>query len=199
MVLTQGGPQLEPPHGRAAGGRGGDAPGRADGAGHDRSADPADDVAGGGEQLAAQAAPGRGERAEPGRRAGAEAGARDAERDRHDELRGGGPDVTEDELAEPVRHQQQRRAPQQRADGLPAAEEEAERSEPLRGLPVSKDLLEMGVGSVLELDRYENEPVDLLVNDKLVARGEVVVVEDRFGIRITETISERERLKGFGG
>jgi len=62
-----------------------------------------------------------------------------------------------------------------------------------------KDLLEMGVGSVLELDRYENEPVDLLVNDKLVARGEVVVVEDRFGIRITETISETERLKGIGG
>ncbi|MEK7278254.1 MAG: FliM/FliN family flagellar motor switch protein, partial [Chloroflexota bacterium] len=48
-------------------------------------------------------------------------------------------------------------------------------------------------GSVVELDRLAGEPVDVLVNDRLVARGEVVVIEDRFGIRITETVSPAKR------
>ncbi len=56
-----------------------------------------------------------------------------------------------------------------------------------------KDVLALQHGSVVELDRLAGEPVDVLVNDKLIARGEVVVIEDKFGIRITETISPARR------
>ena len=54
-----------------------------------------------------------------------------------------------------------------------------------------KDLLNMNVGSVIQLDKVADAPVDLYVNQKLVARGEVVVVEDRFGIKITEIIGKK--------
>lgn len=54
-----------------------------------------------------------------------------------------------------------------------------------------KDVLALQHGSVIELERMAGEPVDVLVNDRLIARGEVVVIEDRFGIRITETISQK--------
>jgi flagellar motor switch protein FliN/FliY len=57
-------------------------------------------------------------------------------------------------------------------------------------MPV-KDVLALQHGSVIELDRMAGEPVDVLVNDRLIARGEVVVIEDRFGIRITETVTQR--------
>jgi flagellar motor switch protein FliN len=53
-----------------------------------------------------------------------------------------------------------------------------------------RDVLELGVGSIVQLDRVADEPVQLSVNRKLVARGEVVVVENRFGIKITEMIAE---------
>ncbi len=56
-----------------------------------------------------------------------------------------------------------------------------------------KDVLALQHGSVVELDRLAGEPVDVLVNDKLIARGEVVVIEDKFGIRITETILPARR------
>ncbi len=56
-----------------------------------------------------------------------------------------------------------------------------------------KEVLALQHGSVVELDRLAGEPVDVLVNDRLVARGEVVVIEDRFGIRITETVSPAKR------
>ena len=49
-----------------------------------------------------------------------------------------------------------------------------------------RDVLQLGVGSVVQLDRIADEPVQLSVNRKLVARGEIVVVENRFGIKITE-------------
>jgi flagellar motor switch protein FliN/FliY len=49
-----------------------------------------------------------------------------------------------------------------------------------------RDVLQLAVGSVLQLDKAADAPVDLYVNQKLIARGEVVVVEDRFGIKITE-------------
>jgi flagellar motor switch protein FliN len=52
------------------------------------------------------------------------------------------------------------------------------------------DVLRLNAGSVVQLDKKADEPVDLYVNQKLVARGEVVVVDDRFGIKITETISK---------
>ena len=51
------------------------------------------------------------------------------------------------------------------------------------------DVLQLNLGSVVQLDKLASEPVDLLVNGKLIARGEVVVLEDRFGIKITELLS----------
>jgi len=54
-----------------------------------------------------------------------------------------------------------------------------------------KDLLQLSVGSVVQLDKVADTPVDVYVNQKLVARGEVVVVEDRFGIKITEMIGKK--------
>jgi flagellar motor switch protein FliN/FliY len=59
------------------------------------------------------------------------------------------------------------------------------------------DILKLTHGSIVELERLENEPVDILVNDKLIARGEVVVVKEYFGVRITEIISMENRLKNL--
>lgn len=53
-----------------------------------------------------------------------------------------------------------------------------------------RDLLQLNVGSVVQLDKSANASVDLYVNQKLVARGEVVVVEDNFGIKVTEIMSK---------
>jgi len=54
-----------------------------------------------------------------------------------------------------------------------------------------KDLLKLSVGSVVKLDKIADAPVDIYVNQKLVARGEVVVLEERFGIKITEIIGSQ--------
>ena len=56
-------------------------------------------------------------------------------------------------------------------------------------------ILEMGPGSVIEMDRFAGEPVDLLINNKVVARGEVVVVDENFGIRVVSLVTPEERLK----
>ena len=61
------------------------------------------------------------------------------------------------------------------------------------------DLLTLGQGSVLELHRLVGEDLDLFVNGKLIARGEVVVVNEKFGTRLTEVISPEERIKRMGG
>lgn len=58
-----------------------------------------------------------------------------------------------------------------------------------------KDVLELGVGSVVELDKLAGEPVDVVVNGKLVARGEVVVIDENFGVRITDVLTPVERVK----
>lgn len=58
-----------------------------------------------------------------------------------------------------------------------------------------QELLQLGKGSVIELNKLLGEPFEVLVNDKLVARGEVVVVNDRFGIRLTDIISPNERVQ----
>ncbi len=58
-----------------------------------------------------------------------------------------------------------------------------------------RDLLELTQGSVLELDRLAGEPLDLLVNGTLIARGEVVVVNENFGLRLTDIVSPEERVK----
>jgi flagellar motor switch protein FliN/FliY len=57
-----------------------------------------------------------------------------------------------------------------------------------------KDLLQLGPGSIVELDKLAGEPLDVLVNDRLVARGEVVMVNEKFGIRLTDVISPTERV-----
>lgn len=59
-----------------------------------------------------------------------------------------------------------------------------------------RDLLQLSAGSILELDRLAGEPLDVLVNGVRVARGEVVVVNDNFGVRLTEVVSPRERIEG---
>lgn len=57
-----------------------------------------------------------------------------------------------------------------------------------------KEILEMGEGSIIELDKQAGENVDVLVNGKLIARGEVVVIDENFGVRITEIISPKDKL-----
>ncbi len=57
-----------------------------------------------------------------------------------------------------------------------------------------KQVLDLSVGSLIELDKLTGEPVDILVNGKLIARGEVVVIDENFGVRITEIVSPKERL-----
>ncbi len=63
-------------------------------------------------------------------------------------------------------------------------------------MPIS-ELLTLGPGSVVELNKLAGEPVDLLVNGKIIARGEVVVVDENFGVRITLLLSPEERLKSL--
>src|ERR671923_845845 len=58
-----------------------------------------------------------------------------------------------------------------------------------------RNLLQLNQGSVVELDRAAGEPLDVFVNGTLVAHGEVVVVNDRFGVRLTDVVSPAERLK----
>src|SRR5512142_2201661 len=57
-----------------------------------------------------------------------------------------------------------------------------------------QELLALGPGSVIELDKVAGEPLDILINDRLVARGEAVVVNDKFGVRITDIVSPQERV-----
>ncbi|MCA9472415.1 MAG: flagellar motor switch protein FliN [Nitrospira sp.] len=57
-----------------------------------------------------------------------------------------------------------------------------------------KELLQLGPGSVVELDKLAGEPLEVLVNEKLVARGEVVMVNEKFGIRLTDVVSQTERV-----
>jgi len=60
------------------------------------------------------------------------------------------------------------------------------------------DLLQLGQGSIVELDKKVGELIDIYVADKLLARGEVVVLEEKFGIRLTDIISPDERVKNLG-
>jgi flagellar motor switch protein FliN/FliY len=58
-----------------------------------------------------------------------------------------------------------------------------------------RDLLQLGQGSVVELEKLAGEPLEVLVNHQLVARGEVVVVNEKFGIRLTDVVSAVERIQ----
>ncbi|MGB5157846.1 flagellar motor switch protein FliN [Desulfobacterium sp. N47] len=60
------------------------------------------------------------------------------------------------------------------------------------------DLLQLGQGSIIELNKQIGDPIDIFICDKLIAKGEVVVVDDKFGIRLTNIISPTERIKSLG-
>lgn len=63
-------------------------------------------------------------------------------------------------------------------------------------MPIS-EILKLGPGSVIEVNRLVEEPIDLLVNERLVARGEVVTIDEKFALRVTEIVSREERIKSF--
>lgn len=87
------------------------------------------------------------------------------------------------------------------------SEDESRKLETILDIPVNismevgrskisiRNLLQLNQGSVVELDRVAGEPLDVLVNGTLIAHGEVVVVNDKFGIRLTDVISQIERIK----
>ncbi len=60
-----------------------------------------------------------------------------------------------------------------------------------------KEILELSCGSIIELDKLAGEPVDILVNNRLIAKGEVVVIDENFGVRITDILSQAERLNNL--
>ena len=60
-----------------------------------------------------------------------------------------------------------------------------------------KDVLALGPGSVVELNKMAGEPVDIVVNDKLIAKGEVVVVDENFGVRVTDIVTPEKRLNSL--
>ena len=62
---------------------------------------------------------------------------------------------------------------------------------------VVNDLLQLGQGSIVELNKHISDQVDVFISDKLIARGEVVVVEEKLGIRLTDIISPTERVKSL--
>ena len=61
-----------------------------------------------------------------------------------------------------------------------------------------QDLLQLGQGSVIELTKLAGEPLDIFINERLVARGEAVIVNEKFGVRITDIISQQERIQNLG-
>jgi flagellar motor switch protein FliN/FliY len=60
-----------------------------------------------------------------------------------------------------------------------------------------REILDLGPGKIIELDKLAGEPVDLLVNGKLLAKGEVVVVDENFGVRITDLINPKDRVRSL--
>lgn len=92
-------------------------------------------------------------------------------------------------------------------DAKPISKAEAAKLDTILDIPVTismevgrsyisiRNLLQLNQGSVVELDRVAGEPLDVMVNGTLIAHGEVVVVNDKFGIRLTDVISQTERIK----
>lgn len=93
------------------------------------------------------------------------------------------------------------------ASKAPLSREERKKLDAILDIPVTitmevgharisiRNLLQLNQGSVIELERIAGEPLDVLVNGTLIAHGEVVVVNDKFGIRLTDVISQVERIK----
>lgn len=61
-----------------------------------------------------------------------------------------------------------------------------------------QDLLKLHKGSVMELNKIAGEPLEILVNDRVVARGEVIVINEKFGVRLTDIVSHSERIRELG-
>ncbi len=61
-----------------------------------------------------------------------------------------------------------------------------------------QDLLKLHKGSVIELSKLAGDPLEVLVNDKVVAKGEVIVVNEKFGIRLTDIVSHHQRIRNLG-
>lgn len=61
------------------------------------------------------------------------------------------------------------------------------------------EILNMGPGSVIELEKMAGEPVDILANGKLIARGEVVIIDESFAVRVTEIASKADRIRSISG
>jgi flagellar motor switch protein FliN len=59
------------------------------------------------------------------------------------------------------------------------------------------DLLQLGQGSIVELNKLAGEPLEILINQKLIAKGEVVVVNEKFGVRLTDVVSPKERVENL--
>lgn len=95
------------------------------------------------------------------------------------------------EAAPPVRHAEQSTAPIELLLDIPLQFT----VELGRARRMIKDVLALGPGSVVELDRLAGEPVDVLVNGKLLGKGEVVVINENFGVRITDILSPAERIE----
>ena len=60
-----------------------------------------------------------------------------------------------------------------------------------------RELLQLGEGAIIEFDKMADENIDILINNKKIAKGEVVVIDDRFGVRITDLLNPTDRLKGI--
>ncbi|KJF88494.1 flagellar motor switch protein FliN [Photobacterium phosphoreum] len=92
-------------------------------------------------------------------------------------------------------------------DTTPISDDERRKLDTIMDIPVTismevgrtqisiRNLLQLNQGSVVELDRIAGESLDVMVNGTLIAHGEVVVVNDKFGIRLTDVISQTERIK----
>lgn len=125
-----------------------------------------------------------------------------------------GDDQQEDPWAEALEEQAASESAQQKANPAPVAQLDDDGKprkdvdlDMVMDIPVTismeigrtriniRNLLQLSQGSVVELDRLAGEPMDVLVNDTLIAHGEVVVVNDKFGIRLTDVISASERIK----
>jgi len=66
-----------------------------------------------------------------------------------------------------------------------------------RARKLVRDILSLGPGAIVELDKLAGEPADVLVNGKLVARGEVVVIDENFGVRVTDVVSTADRVSAL--
>ncbi len=112
---------------------------------------------------------------------------------------------SEDPVAAPVEEFDEDSA--QSSSKAPLTAEEKKKLDSILDIPVTitmevghakisiRNLLQLNQGSVIELERMAGEPLDVLVNGTLIAHGEVVVVNDKFGIRLTDVISQVERIK----